>query len=113
MEVRDMIESVNVFPNKALAPDLEIEPQEIEEEICETVIEDPEKDKKSKENKESEKSENIMDTVRVTFKSLVSLLCFIFLCVILAATLSDNVTNVIAKNSAFTRSFMLISHRIF
>jgi len=85
-----MIESVTVFPNKALAPDLESEPQEIEEKICEMVIEEPEKDKDK---------ENIADTAGVTFKSLVSLLFFIFLCVILAAALSDNVTNVIAKDS--------------
>ncbi len=61
--------------------------EQVEEKNCATVF------------TEFEKNENIADTAKVTFKSVVSLLSFIFLCAVLAAALSDSVTNVIAKNS--------------
>ena len=84
-----MIESVTDFPNKiSESIDLVRDHRKIEEKICETV-----------EEFEKEKNENIKDTIVVTFKSIVSLLFFVFFCAILAAALSDNVANVIEKNS--------------
>jgi len=78
-----MIESVTVFPNK-----------------------EPEEDKKNEKNEKNEKNGNITDTTGVTFKSLVSLLFFVFLCVILAATLSDKVTNVIVKDGVVAAHYL-------
>lgn len=60
----------------------------------------------SREIKESEKNENIADTIRVTFKSVISLLFFIFLCAILAAALSDNVANIIGENGVTVAHYL-------
>lgn len=64
-----------------------VNPKRLEEKDCATVF------------TEFEKNENIADTAKVTFKLVISLLSFIFLCAVLAAALSDSVTNAVAKSS--------------
>lgn len=97
MEVSNMIESMTMFPNKTSeSVDLARDPWEIKEEICETI-----------EEFEKEKNENITDmTTGVTFKALISLLLFVFFGAILAAALSDSVTNVIEKSSIVVAHYL-------
>jgi len=59
-----------------------------------------------REIKESEKNENIADTAGVTFKSVISLVFFIFFCAILAAALSDNVANIIGENGVAVAHYL-------